>query len=85
MVEDRLSLFLEELEKQGVEIAGDTAIVCNDSVVLFTPNERGAVDIAVVTTVKKVDYNLSITEAELELWNTTTGIMQELGGSDGNT
>lgn len=82
MVEDKLNLFLEELEKQGVEIAGDTALVCNDSVVLFTPNDRGAVDIAIVTTVKKVDYNLGITEAELELWNTTTSIMQELGGEE---
>ena len=80
MVEDRLSLFLEELEKQGVEITGTTAIVCNDSVVVFKPNEREAVDIEVVTTTKKLDYNLGITEAELELWNTTTGIMQELGG-----
>lgn len=80
MVEDRLSLFLEELEKQGVEITGATAIVCNDSVVVFKPNEREAVDIEVVTTVKKIDYNLDITEAELELWSTTTGIIQELGG-----
>ena len=29
---------------------------------------------------KKIDYNLGITEAELELWGTTIGIMQELGG-----
>ena len=36
MVEDKINLFLEELEKQGIEIAGETAILCNDGVVMLS-------------------------------------------------
>lgn len=32
--------FLEELEKRGIQISGETAFICNDGAVLFRLNER---------------------------------------------
>ena len=80
MVEDKINLFLEELEKQGIEINGETAFICNDGAVLFSPNERGAVDIILVRNPVKIDYDLGITDAEVELWKTTAELVEELGG-----
>ena len=79
MVDDKINLFLEELEKQGIEIAGETAILCNDGVVMFMPNEEGKVDIGVVRNLVKLDYSLGITDKDVELWTTTADILQELG------
>lgn len=76
-VEEKIALFLEELEKRGIEIAGETAFICNDGAVLFTPNERGAVDIILVRNPVKVDYTLGITDKEVELWTTTGEILKE--------
>lgn len=80
MVEDKINLFLEELEKRGIEITGETAFICNDGAVLFSPNENGAVDIMLVRNPVHIDYELGISGAEVELWKTTADIMQELGG-----
>ena len=80
MVEDKINLFLEELEKRGIEITGETAFICNDGAVLFSPNENGAVDIMLVRNPVHIDYELGISDAEVELWKTTADIMQELGG-----
>ena len=77
-VEEKISLFLEELEKQGIEIAGETAFICNDGAVLFSPNDRGAVDIILVRNPVKIDYTLGITDKEVELWKTTDEILKEL-------
>lgn len=77
-VEEKVSKFLEELEKRGVEITGETAFICNDGAVLFSPNERGAVDIIIVRNPVKVDYTLGITDKEVELWATTDEILKEL-------
>lgn len=82
MVEDKINLFLEELEKQGIEIAGETAILCNDGVVMFIPNEEGKVDIGVVRNLVKLDYSLGITDKDVELWKTSGELMQELGGME---
>ena len=79
-VEEKINLFLEELEKRGIEISGETAFICNDGAVLFSPNERGAVDIILVRNPVKIDYTLGITDSEVELWATTEGIVKELGG-----
>jgi hypothetical protein len=79
-VEEKVAKFLEELEKRGVEIAGETAFICNDGVILFTPNERGAVDIFLVRNPVEIDYTLGITDKDVELWATTADIMQVLGG-----
>ena len=79
MVEEKVALFLEELENQGIEISGETAFICNDGAVLFAPNERGAVDIILVRNPVKIDYTLGITDNDVELWKTTDEILQELG------
>ena len=79
MVEDKINLFLEELENQGIEITGETAFICKDGVVLFVPNERNAVDIMLVRNPVHIDYELGITDKEVELWKTTADLMQELG------
>ena len=80
MVEDKIILFLEELEKREIEVHGETAFICKDGVVLFAPNERGALDIMLVRNPVHIDYELGITDNEVELWKTTAEIMQELGG-----
>lgn len=80
MLEEKINLFLEELEKRGVEIHGETAFICNDGAVLFSPNEAGAVDIILVRNPVKIDYELGITDEDMELWKTTAELMQELGG-----
>ena len=77
-VEEKVALFLEELEKLGIEITGETAFICNDGAVLFCPNERGAVDIILVRNPVKIDYTLGITDKEVELWATTDEILKEL-------
>lgn len=82
MVEDKITLFLEELEKQGIEIDGETAVLCNDGVVMFMPNEEGKVDIGVVRNLVKLDYTLGITDKDVELWKTAGELMQELGGME---
>lgn len=80
MLEDKIDLFLEELEKRGVEISGEAVFICNDGAVLFIPNEAGTVDIAVVRNPVKLDYTIGITDAEIELWRLAEDIVQELGG-----
>ena len=82
MVEDKINLFLEELENRGIEINGETAFICKDGVVLFVPNERGAVDIMLVRNPVQIDYELGITDKDIELWKTTADIIQELGGTE---
>ena len=80
MVEEKINLFLEELEKRGVEIHGETAFICNDGAVLFSPNENGAVGIMLVRNPVHIDYCLGITDKDVELWKATEDIMQALGG-----
>ena len=80
MVEDKINLFLEELENRGIEIHGETAFICNDGAVLFSPNENGGVDIMLVRNPVNIDYTLGITEKEVELWKITADLMCELGG-----
>ena len=82
MVEDKIILLLEELEKQGIELSGESAVLCNDGVVLFIPNEEGKVDIVVVRNLVKLDYEIGITDKDVELWGTTAELMQELGGDE---
>lgn len=81
-VEEKINLFLEELEKQGIEITGETAFICNDGAVLFSPNERGAVDIILVRNPVKIDYTLGITDQDVELWATTDEILKEMEGTE---
>ena len=80
MVEEKINLFLEELETQGIEINGETAFICNDGAVLFSPNENEAVDIILVRNPIHINYDLGITDKDIELWKTTGELMQALGG-----
>ena len=80
MVEEKINLFLEELEKQGIEINGETVFICNDGAVLFSPNENEAVDIILVRNPIHINYDLGITDKDIELWKTTGELMQALGG-----
>ena len=72
-MEEKLDKFLAYLEESGVEISGETAFKCNDG---------GGVDIAIIRNVIGLNYNLGITDADVNLFNTEVGIMQELGGSE---
>jgi hypothetical protein len=80
MVEDKINLFLEELEKRGIEIYGETAFICKDGVVLFIPNEHGGVDITLVRNLRPIDYELGITDEDMELWKATEELLQAIGG-----
>ena len=79
MVEDKINAFLAELENKGIEIVGETVFICNDGAVLFMPTEKETVDIALVRNPVKIDYNLGITDEDIELWKTTADLVQELG------
>lgn len=81
-MEEKLDKFLAYLEENGVGISGETAFKCDDGIVLFSPNEGGGVDIAIIRNVVELNYNLGITDADVNLFNTEVGIMQELGGAE---
>lgn len=76
---DKINAFLEELEKRNVQISGETAFICNDGAVLFSPNERGAVDIFVVRNPVQIDYNLGITDEDVEIWRNAEEIIDGQG------
>ena len=79
-MEEKLDKFLAFLEENNVEISGETAFRCNDGIVLFSPNDEGGVDIAIIRNVIGLNYNLGITDNDVELFNTDVELMQELGG-----
>lgn len=79
---DKINAFLEELEKRNIQISGDTAFICNDGAVLFSPNERGAVDIFVVRNPVQIDYTLGITDKDVEIWRTTEELIEEMGAEE---
>lgn len=68
---DRLTEYKKRCEVKGL-IGIPTGI----------PNEGGGVDIAIIRNVIELNYNLGITDADVNLFNTEVGIMQELGGSE---
>lgn len=82
LVIDKINAFLDELEKRGMEIGGETCFICNDGAVLFIPNERGAVDITVVRNPIPIDYDLGITDEDAKLWGLAEDLMEELGGGE---
>lgn len=79
-MEEKLDKFLSFLEENNIEISGETAFKCDDGIVLFSPNDEGGVDIAIIRNVIELNYSLGITDADVTLFNTEVGIMQELGG-----
>ena len=81
-MEEKLDKFLSFLEENNIEISGETAFKCDDGIVLFSPNDEGGVDIAIIRNVVELNYNLGITDADVNLFNTEVGIMLALGGSE---
>lgn len=79
-MEEKLDKFLAYLEENNVEISGETAFRCNDGIVLFSPNDEGGVDIAIIRNVIGLNYTLGITDEDVELFNTGVELMQKLGG-----
>lgn len=76
---DKLNLFFEEMEKRKMEVqAGQTAIVCNDGVIIVSTNEEGSVDIMVINNRMDMDYSLGITDAEVTQFKVAGEIMEEL-------
>lgn len=75
---DKVNLFFEEMEKQGIEVqAGQTALVCKDGVVILTTNSEGSVDILVVNNRIDVDYTLGITNDEVNEFKELVEITRE--------
>ena len=72
----------EALEKSGVEFGvGQTAIVCKDGVALITvDDESGACDLLLCNTkVDFTEYELGITQEDVEHFQTVAGIAVEMG------
>lgn len=79
---DKADKLFEALEKAGVEFGvGQTAIVCKDGVALITvDDESGACDLLLCNTkVDFTEYELGITEADIEHFQTVAGIAVEMG------
>lgn len=81
-MEEKLDKFLAYLEENNVEISGETAFRCNDGIVLFSPNNEGGVDIAIIRNVVELNYNLGITDEDVKLFNTGVEIAKELSGGE---
>lgn len=79
---DKVGAFLEELEKRGIQISGETAFICNDGAVLFRLNERDAIDIILVRNPVPIDYTLGITDEEVQAWRDTEDLVEALGGAE---
>ena len=79
-VMDKVNLFLEELDKRDMSVqAGQTAIVCNDGVVILSTNEDNNVDIMVVNNKVDMDYSLGITNEDVAQFKTVGEIMEGFG------
>ena len=82
MVEDKMIAFMDELERRGITVSGETCFICNDGAVLFSPNDKGGVDLILVRHPVKLDYSLGITDSDIELWRGTGELIEALGGKD---
>lgn len=79
---DKADNLLIALEKAGVEVGvGQTAIVCKDGVALITvDDESGACDLLLCNTkVDFTEYELGITQEDVEHFKTVAGIAVEMG------
>lgn len=80
---DKADKFFEALEQAGVELTvGQTAIVCNDGVVLVDIDESGACDVIFCNTKVDFNYNLGITNEDVEAFKTVAGIAVEFEEDD---
>ena len=79
---DKADKLFEALEKAGVEFGvGQTAIVCKDGVALITvDDESGSCDLLLCNTkVDFTEYELGITQEDVEHFKTVAGIAVEMG------
>ena len=79
---DKADNLFEALEKAGVEFGvGQTAIVCKDGVDLITvDDDGGACDLLLCNTeVDFTEYDLGITQEDVEHFQTVAGIAVEMG------
>ena len=79
---DKADNLFEALEKAGVEFGvGQTAIVCKDGVALITvDDESGSCDLLLCNTkVDFTEYELGITQEDVEHFQTVAGIAVEMG------
>lgn len=79
---DKADKLFEALEKAGVEFGvGQTAIVCKDGVAIISVDEEsGACDLLLCN--NKIDfteYELGITQEDVEHFKTVAGIAVEMG------
>ena len=65
-MEDKIIRLLDYLKSKGVELTGDTALVCNDGALLVTLNADESVDLHFCKTMRNLDFNLGITDEDIE-------------------
>lgn len=77
---DKTDEFFKALEKANIELtAGQTVIVCNDGAVMVDVDiDSGACDVIMCNNKIDFDYNLGITDEDVELFKTVAGVAQEL-------
>lgn len=81
---DKTEEFFKALEKANIELtAGQTVIVCNDGAVMVdvdidSDSDSGACDVIMCNNKIDFDYNLGITDEDVELFKTVAGVAQEL-------
>ena len=83
---DKADKLFEALEKAGVEFGvGQTAIVCKDGVALISVDEdSGACDLLLCNNKIDFNYNLGITNEDVEHFKTVAGIAVEMGLQEDN-
>lgn len=75
---DKTDAFFEALQKAGIDlIAGQTAIVCKDGVVVVNVDEEDGVSAIFCNNRVDFDYELGITPDDVEHFNTVAGILEE--------
>lgn len=75
---DKVDNFFEALEKAGIEVTeGQTAIVCNDGVVLVDIDDTGACDVIFCNSKIEFNYSMNITPDDVEAFKTVAGTLVE--------
>ena len=68
---EKADSLLKALQEAGIEFGlGQTAVVCNDGVMFIAVSEEDDVDINICNRKIEFDYDLNITKADIEEFNT---------------
>ncbi len=83
---EKVNLFLEEIQKQGIEVGyGDTAFICNDGVVIVSAYpEKGGMELTVIANRQDMDYDLGITKQDVKDFRLFSELGKELCKGDAN-